>query len=917
MNTKYLLVENISDINAIIKQPLQLTQRIKFTAFDVSKSFVVFGASSGGLYVFNRHPHQFLKLIPSKEGSIVQVCISPDEKHISLASSKGAVVIIPNCFNENYIQYQANYEHRGNIVTAIKWNGDELYCGDNTGRITVISLPSLLAKAMFQPNCATLMQLDSRIIQIDSYSKFLLISTLTRTYICDTDKEQYRQIGKKLRNGHFGASFFSNNLDSNRVLSETLKKRGIFKKSIDDEQFYAQINDNVQIFCTRPGARMWEAKLSASVTRTHQFKNLLKEPADVINWDDNLDTRLVMNSSPTSDLRMDELNFSKVLVLDNKFIITFNRGTFYIFDPTTEVIICWCNYFKNIKDFKVTNYFIYIWDDSLEVRIIALYTLEQIILKTLFRKQYYLSGELCCHYSSDVIDLIEFSANNIHLVSILKEKLTDQNLLQQLSPIFNAIDSYTNKKVIVQRLTTGIVAINPFFNDEKIEKEQPPESLHILKDLGANVTEKLTERTKNLKQKFQIFETTVKNLTLVDNNSNKNNSTAPSEDHIAKLNNSNLIKTSTDDLDAMKVFQQQYQMSKINDKLETPKFYQLLDKHNLNSVVQLFHNFLNNSKDSVADKANVKLWCFTQYLRYLLKNHTGDIQNLNNDDLTVQYALEGFIELNQSNCSCTCSYPTPSAKEHIPKYYELGCILTKKIWSSKSQLLDEMTKKVPYMWKYILKDLRNNDTIDNILPLLMQFGDEDLVENFSGKFKYDEWDDALKLLAKLRNFKCVNCDENFVETSDVMSWTGFGTILLKSVGAQSTINLLTRYSDIIPSNELDAHFYQMCIFTTAVGGISDKAIGFTKLMQSNDTTALEFDNVVKKFLRRSYTKRSLNGEKRNSLLCSKTVLRCSFCDLPLETPLLTDYVTLSCKHLYHAICYKYNENICEKCKECV
>ncbi|KAB0799347.1 hypothetical protein PPYR_07227 [Photinus pyralis] len=891
MNSKYVLVEHISDINTIIKQPLQSTHRIKFTAFDVSKSYVVFGASSGGLYVFNRHPHQFLKLIPSKEGAIVQVCISHDEKHLSLATSKGAVVIIPNCFYENCIQYHTHHEHRGNIVTAIKWNGDELYCGDNLGKITVITLPSLLAKAMFQANYATLMQLDSRIVQIDVYSKFLLISTLTRTHICDTDKEQYRQIGKKLRNGHFGACFFSNQVDVQRVLTETLKSRGIFKKSIDDEQVFAQINDNVQIFCTRPGARVWEAKLNGSVTRTHQFKNLFKNPAEVIRWDGNVDSRLTINSSHDINLGMEQLNFRKVLILDNKFVVTFNQGMFYVFDPVTENIICWCNYYENIKDFKVTDYFIYIWDDNLEVRVVALYMLEQIILKTLFRKQYYLSAELCVHYTADIIDLIEL-ANNIHLVTILKEKITDQNLLASLLPIFTAIDSYTNKKIAIPKLKAGIVTVNPYFDDENITKDRALEELHIFKDLSLTVPEKLGGDAKNLKEKFHKFETTVKKLAQVNNG------------------NGEFVVSSCDDQISSdgKVFQQQYQMSKINQNLESPKFSQLLDKHSVHSIVQLFHNFLKSYKTIEAAKKEVRLWCFSQYLKYLSNHRTSDIQSLNNDDIPVQYALEAFTELNQSSCTCTCSYPTPSAKRHIPQYFELGCVLAKKLSRSSNQL-DELTKKVPYMWKYILKDQEN----DNALPLLIQFGDEDLIQSFSNKFTYDDWDDAVKLLIKLRNFKCVNCEQDITRSTDVMSWMSFGTILLKSVGAQSTINLLMRYSNVIPSDELNANFYQMCIFTSAVGGVPGKAVGFAKVMQSNDTTMLEFDNVMKKFLRRSYVKKPPSCEKRPSLR-GKTDLRCSFCDLLLETPLLTDYVTLSCKHLYHSICYKYNENICGKCK---
>lgn len=53
------------------------------------------------------------------------------------------------------------------------------------------------------------MELDSAIVQIDTYRYYLLISTKTRTYLCDTEREQYKQIGKKLRGGNFGACFLN------------------------------------------------------------------------------------------------------------------------------------------------------------------------------------------------------------------------------------------------------------------------------------------------------------------------------------------------------------------------------------------------------------------------------------------------------------------------------------------------------------------------------------------------------------------------------------------------------------------------------------------------------------------------------------------------------------------------------------
>jgi hypothetical protein len=38
----------------------------QYTCFNVSRNFLIFGATSGGLYVFKREPCIFLQLLPNK-----------------------------------------------------------------------------------------------------------------------------------------------------------------------------------------------------------------------------------------------------------------------------------------------------------------------------------------------------------------------------------------------------------------------------------------------------------------------------------------------------------------------------------------------------------------------------------------------------------------------------------------------------------------------------------------------------------------------------------------------------------------------------------------------------------------------------------------------------------------------------------
>lgn len=67
------------------------------------------------------------------------VSISPDEKLFAFATNKGTVCLV-EINNKNAKDIQVYNEHVGNTITAMKWNEytEELYVGDNTGKISVI-----------------------------------------------------------------------------------------------------------------------------------------------------------------------------------------------------------------------------------------------------------------------------------------------------------------------------------------------------------------------------------------------------------------------------------------------------------------------------------------------------------------------------------------------------------------------------------------------------------------------------------------------------------------------------------------------------------------------------------------------------------------------------------------------------------
>lgn len=79
----------------------------------------------------------------------------------------------------------------------------------------------------------------------------------------------------------------------------------------------------------------------------------------------------------------------------------------------------------------------------------------------------------------------------------------------------------------------------------------------------------------------------------------------------------------------------------------------------------------------------------------------------------------------------------------------------------------------------------------------------------------------------------------------------------------------------------------------------------------------QFDDLMVRFLGRKCTKSPIKKYPgvNGFMHLEETDLKCMFCDLPFETPLLISDTSLECSHLYHTICLKYNKNVCKECKE--
>lgn len=698
----------------------------------------------------------------------------------------------------------------------------------------------LQTKAIFQTPSASLMTLDSSIVQIDSYSKFLLISTQTRTYLCDTKKENYRQIGKKLRDGTFGACFISSGNDKKEATSKSPATKSFLQVIGDDEAEETDACRCVKIFCARPGSRLWKVDFDASVTCTYQFKNsLVQRPANIIHLDSNADARLSLTDFSVSPYSVpDGFNFGKLLILAKKFIFTFGSDGFYIFHPETVSLLFWSNYFGNIIDVKTANNFIYLRTDDFHLHVASVAVLEELVLETLFRKQYFFCAELCLHFSEDVLALMKVS-NRIHLVAILKEKLAEldcQYLVEQIGPLLEKLQEFSDNKNISQKLKSGIFVVdNAHFVQNALENKEE-ESQHSAKD-GSTVVDKLTESGRNIKEKLQFLEVAVKKFAADDVSKQK------SKELVTETKESQVYDMGTESDPSNDVYYnintlyKQFELNKINRNIETQKLKDLLAAKDVVSIMELLQKFSEHMKDFRDEQEIVDRWISLVFLKFLSKEQTENVFDM--DPQSVTFACEAFIKVNSSSgLSCKCSYPLPMAKQKIPQFYQIGCEICRRS-------VADITTHVPYMWKYVLTNIRNNEEIANLLLLIVQFNDEEIFKQFMDRFSYDTWDEAAKLLIKLKKGNCINCDAK-IDIQGCLSWTDFGLLMVQSLGGISTVKLLKRYSSCIPNEELDKNFYQTCIFSTTMDnlqhGFRKEAVNFVKDILSEENMAQQARN---------------------------------------------------------------------------
>ncbi|XP_037624079.1 Hermansky-Pudlak syndrome 5 protein isoform X2 [Sebastes umbrosus] len=401
--------------------------RLKCTCLAVSRKWLALGTSAGGLHLIQKEGWKQRLILTHKEGSITQVACCPhDEDFIAVATSQGLVVVWELQLERRGRpeRVSVSWEHRGQAITALCWDTSTLrvFVGDTGGKVSFVRAgSSKLGKgsAFVIFPVQTVTTVDSRVVQLGYQDGRLLVSSLSRCYLCDTDKEKFWRVGNKERDGEYGACFFPQN-------------RGLL------------VGQPPLMYSARPGSRIWEASFNGEVLSTHQFKQPLACPAlPLITYRDEPHYN-PLQKSPQS------IAFPKLLYFGDQNLLTWTDSAIYIFTPQNGQMLLWTEV-KDLADVAVYRNELFCLHGSGRLSHLSLLSAERCVERLLRRESWPLAAVVCCMFQHTIttsrarksipIDRLEHLRSQLSSSTHLELTGQLEEVIAKLEPLDSACSS--------------------------------------------------------------------------------------------------------------------------------------------------------------------------------------------------------------------------------------------------------------------------------------------------------------------------------------------------------------------------------------------------------------------------------------------------------------------------------------------
>lgn len=699
--------------------------------------------------------------------------------------------------------------------------------------------------------------LDSPIVQIAGYEDLVLVSTYTKCVLCNTEREEFKQIGNRPRDGEYGACFIS-------FLEET------------------------KIYCSRPGCRLWEVDLDGSVNNTHQYKNLLTtiNSQDIL-FDDDVDDKqnireMNINTTVNNESSKDSnLQFFKLFKIFKNLILIYNKNNIYIIDPRLSLILLWNNQFKNILSINIVDSVLIIYTKDHEVCTLKIQSIDNYI-HTLYINEKY---EKCCKliennltYFHDKLNVQSVNLNYLLQMRRILQRKNNIAIMKDIEVLFdriqeihfkenNEIDADNQHKIL--RTQNGVYILdNNYANNSlvgdmaKINNNSNSADKNIKDALvsvvrgtyGKNIrqmimgmnslgndsntmnTETITKNkiieiecvpppiavsTSKIENEEPViirptttdtYTVAVDTITHYDNFITKSN----------KYNLDNILPVITDDDKNVRNLFLIYKSSKISKLNFLDRYANIFDKYDFNMII----NLLKNLEQLMVDDDNqaaclARENCIRICFDYLKPEMIYEISDYSRD-----YIRECFNTINgdrlEGAAKCeNCDYPIIIASECL--YPEIGKILLQYYWSRGDyNVCFEITKHATHLLEIICKFYIQERNTTTLTQYLFNLANHELFEATAVLYEMDQWHQTFSLLLAMMydcTIPCLNCGNVCVLSAEIVgvrsasfhSWNYILTIALKYIGPQLVLRMLHDYADKIPPGAIERQFYRLCL----------------------------------------------------------------------------------------------------------
>ncbi|XP_016927255.4 BLOC-2 complex member HPS5 homolog [Drosophila suzukii] len=812
---------NFIDFSLSLSLPLKHHNRIKYTCFDISDSYIIFGASSGSLYLFNRNG-KFLLLIPNKHGAITSLSISANSKYVAFATQRSLICVYAvNLSAQATPQVIFTHLDQSVQVSCIHWTQDEkqFYYGDSRGQVSLVLLSSFIGHSLLlNMTVHPLLYLDSPIVQIDDFESLLLVSNCTKCILCNTEYEEYKQIGNRPRDGAFGACFFVSP-------QESLQPS--------------------RIYCARPGSRVWEVDFEGEVIQTHQFKSALATAPARIQRPGSGSDELDANAE-LLDYQPQTLQFAKVQRLNEDFLLAFTELGLYVFDVRRSAVVLWCNQFERIADCRSSGSEIFVFTQSGALYSVQLQTLQSHAVSLIQQSKLLPCANLLRQHVRYFADKAreDYELKQLNPLKQLLIERQEYELLNDISVIFDAITQCTGSALDTQSsggssATTersisggssakapqkGVYVLENAFCDNL---KQPLKSGHF-KDALLTVTGKFGKNI--IKYKFNIF--AEEQQQLVRELIPASERSLPFKDIKARYESGGeeeeIVSRCKKPLpQAPRISPEEKTLYNLYLIAKSAKFSRtqcvdryrgVFDEYAAGELVNLLEKLAQVMVEHGDTPDEAQRNCYEMYFDYLDPELIWEV-----DDATRDHIAAGFVLLNAPEnaeiVKCEhCSFPLRF--DTSCQYHELGAVLLRYFWSRGEQVkCFDVVQCVPALLDVLAKFYLAEQNLTKVVAIVLNYGLPELLADVGKQLSVGAWGRCFEQFVELQRGKliCANCEcISGVEQEQLgrhffYNWNCFLNIALDHMAAGDTLALIFKWSSYIPNDAIDREFYSRCL----------------------------------------------------------------------------------------------------------